>query len=254
MVSESSLPHSQTRAACSYPEPDRMNPHPTSCISFLSHFLYIIFIPLLVYPFYPTSYMSFLSHFLYIIFIPLLTYPFYPISYISVLSHFLYILYNIIFPPAHRSPKWSISITSPQQNLVCTPHVHHTCYIPLSISFFFIWISEQDLVWSKHYSRTVLAECQHSSAVPFSLFTYLVTDKPHSYRNISFEVTHHSAGVDTDICRSRSYVLTLASLPFLLAPNKPTQSTKVTTDSNPPNSRQEIRRLTTWQSEEKSLC
>jgi hypothetical protein len=73
----------------------RARPHESS-----SHFLYILFIPLLIYPFYPTSYISFLSHFLYILFIPFLIYPFYPTSYISFLSHFLYILFIpfLIYP------------------------------------------------------------------------------------------------------------------------------------------------------------
>jgi len=46
-------------------------------------------------------------------------------------SHFLNIHVNIILPFTPRTSKSFLSLTFPQQNIVCTSPLPHTCYIPL---------------------------------------------------------------------------------------------------------------------------
>jgi hypothetical protein len=42
----------------------------------------------------------------------------------------LNIRFNILFPSKPRTSKWSLSITSSNQNPVCTPRVFCSCHIP----------------------------------------------------------------------------------------------------------------------------
>jgi hypothetical protein len=122
-------------------------------------------------------------------------------------------------------------------HLACHPHVLHS---PAHLIFLVlnIWIGFGK---SRHSLRTILAECHVFSTVPFCLFTYLLTNKSHSYRDISFQDAHRSVEVDSEDCTSRSDVLSLVSLPFFLAKKNPFQSAKVTTDTNP------LIRGTKWQ-------
>ena len=57
---------------------------------------------------------------------------------------FLEIRFNIILSSKPRSYKWSLSIRSPNQNLVCTPLVFSTCHIPRpSHSTLFVYPNNQ---------------------------------------------------------------------------------------------------------------
>ena len=60
-------------------------------------------------------------------------------------SKFLKVKFNIILPSKPRSPKWSLSIISPNPKPVCASPFPHSARL-LSFLFFLIWSPEQYLV------------------------------------------------------------------------------------------------------------
>ena len=55
--------------------------------------------------------------------------------------------FNVIFPPAPRCFKWSLSIRSPHQNTVYMSPVSHQCHM----TYLLIWSHKYYVVWSTYY-------------------------------------------------------------------------------------------------------